>query len=180
MSPPRYVLTFSMTLSLCLVASFLFPGLGRAQDKATETAESKTTDFKTLKSPIANTKKSIDRGKMLYARLCTECHGPDGKALMDVVADATDLTAPKLWYSGTTEGEVFRSIRNGAGESMPPFSFHIKRDEDIWHLVNYTRSLWPESKRPRLQEETEKKEAANGSAEPSGKGGRGREQENER
>ena len=175
MSPPRYVLTFFITLSLCLAASFFLAGLGHAQDKATEPAASETTDFKTLKSPVANTKKSIGRGKMLYARLCTECHGPDGKALMDVVADATDLTAPKLWYSGTTEGEVFRSIRNGAGESMPPFSFHIKRDEDIWHLVNYTRSLWPESKRPQVQEETEKKEVTNESAGPSDKGGRGRE-----
>ena len=172
---PRYVFSFSMTLSLCLGASIIFAGPGHAQNEPEEIAASKTADFKTLKSPVAYTKKSIGRGKVLYVRMCTECHGPDGKAEMDVIADATDLTAPKLWYSGTTEGEVFRSIRNGAGETMPPFSFHIKRDEDIWHLVNYTRSLWPESKRPQLQEETEKKEAAKGSAEPSGKGGRGRE-----
>ncbi len=163
-------------LVLCIVLpSYFLSSSSTAQDEPEEPAASETTDFKMLKSPVAYTKKSVGRGKMLYARLCTECHGLDGKAEMDVVADATDLTSPKLWYSGTTEGEVFRSIRDGAGESMPPFSFHIKREEDFWHLVNFTRSLWPESKRPQLQEEIEKKDVANESAEPSDKGGRGRE-----
>ena len=177
MSANRNGLKISMAVWLCVILPFLFlAGAGDAQDDGEEEpAASDQTDYKSLKSPIAYTKKSIDRGKMLYLRLCTECHGPDGKALMDVVADATDLTAPKLWYSGTTEGEVYRSIRNGAGETMPPFSFQIKRDEEFWHLVNFVRSLWPKSERPQVQEENEKKEATNGSAEPSGKGGRGRE-----
>ncbi len=38
---------------------------------------------------------SIARGKILFARDCTECHGADGKSLVDVVANATDLTDPK-------------------------------------------------------------------------------------
>lgn len=118
-------------------------------------------DFKSLKSPVPYTKKSIARGRMLYVRHCTECHGPDGKALMDVIADATDLTSPKMWLSGTTEGENFRSIRDGAGVSMPPFSFHIKREEDMWHLVNYVQSLWPKSDQPQLQEESGGEESNN-------------------
>ena len=99
------------------------------------------------------TKASIARGKILYTRDCTECHGPDGKSLVDVVANATDLTEPKAWKSGTSEGEVFRSIRDGAGEAMPPFVDKVTKEEDLWHMVNYLRSLWPDSARPKLQGE---------------------------
>ena len=113
-------------------------------------------DAKKLKSPVPYTKKSIAQGRNVFARNCTGCHGADGKATVDVVADATDLTSPKLWKNGTTEGEIFRSIREGQGASMPTFKNQLK-EEDIWHLVNYIRSLWPESVRPPLQEEDKSK-----------------------
>jgi mono/diheme cytochrome c family protein len=103
-----------------------------------------------LKSPIPFTKESIARGRTLYIRDCTECHGADGKSQVDVVANATDLTDPKLWTSGTSEGEIFRSIRDGAGDGMPPFVTKIDKEEDIWHLVNYIRGLWPDGARPKL------------------------------
>jgi mono/diheme cytochrome c family protein len=106
-----------------------------------------------LKDPIPFSKKSITRGRTLFLGSCTACHGMDGKATVDVVADATDLTSPKLWRNGTTEGEIFKSIRDGAGIGMPPFKFQIHQDEDLWNLVNYIRSLWPESTRPQLQED---------------------------
>ena len=102
-----------------------------------------------LKSPVAFSKASIARGKILYSRACTECHGADGKSQVDVIANATDLTNPKAWRSGTSEGEIYRSIRDGAGEAMPPFAEKFPKDEDLWHLVNYLRSLWPESARPK-------------------------------
>jgi mono/diheme cytochrome c family protein len=107
-----------------------------------------------LKSPVPFSKASIARGKVLYARHCTECHGADGKSLVDVVSNATDLTNPKAWKSGTSEGEIFRSIRDGAGEAMPPFAEKVSKEEDFWHMVNYVRSLWPESERPKLKEST--------------------------
>ena len=119
----------------------------RGQGKALSVEEAKK-----LTSPVPYTKKSISQGLNLYRAHCTACHGLDGKATIDVVADATNLTDPKLWRSGTTEGEVFRSVREGAGEAMPPFKYQIKQDEDMWHLTNYIRSLWPESLRPKLQE----------------------------
>jgi mono/diheme cytochrome c family protein len=104
-----------------------------------------------LKSPVPFSKTSIARGKILYARACTECHGADGKSLVDVIANATDLTNPKAWRSGTSEGEIFRSIRDGAGEAMPPFADKVSKEEDLWHLVNYLRNLWPDSQRPKLE-----------------------------
>lgn len=168
----RERLRFIVAVSFCVVLPLFFLGADAgAQEDESEEPVVVEADYKSLKSPVAYTKESIARGKMLYTRMCTECHGPDGKALMDVVADATDLTTPEYWLSGATEGEVFRSIRDGAGDTMPPFSFHIKREEEFWHLVNYVRSLWPESKRPKL----EKEEVAEESAEPLKKVGRGHE-----
>ena len=109
-------------------------------------------EAKRLKNPVAYAKASLARGRILYIRDCTECHGLDGKSQVDVIANATDLTEPKLWKSGISEGEVFRSIRDGAGDAMPPFSDKIEKSEDIWHLVNYVRSFWPDTMRPKLQE----------------------------
>lgn len=118
-----------------------------------DTQRMSAAEAKKLKSPIPNTRKSIAQGKSAFARYCTACHGPDGKAQVDVVADATDLTSPDAYKSGTSDGEIFRSIRDGAGETMPPFQTQITGDTDLWHLVNYIHSLWPESKRPPLEED---------------------------
>ena len=69
-------------------------------------------------------------------------------ARIEVVANATDLTNPPVWKNGVDEGLIFRSIRDGAGLSMPAFKTQVDRQEDIWHLVNFIRSLWPEALRP--------------------------------
>ena len=108
-------------------------------------------EAKKLKSPVPYTKESITQGRNLFARTCTACHGNDGKSQVDVVANATDLTDPKAFGSGTSEGEIFRSIRDGAGDTMPPFKTQISKEEDMWNLVNFIRSLWPEPMRPKLQ-----------------------------
>jgi mono/diheme cytochrome c family protein len=105
-------------------------------------------DAQKLKSPVANTKKSINRGREVFLQNCTSCHGEDGKAEGSLVASATDLTSPKLYNSGSSEGEIFRSIRDGAGDQMPAFKSQLAGETDIWNLVNFIRSLWPESARP--------------------------------
>jgi mono/diheme cytochrome c family protein len=105
-----------------------------------------------LKSPVANTKKSIDRGRVIFLQNCTMCHGENGKAEGSLVADATDLTAPKLYKSGSSEGEIFHSVRDGAGDQMPAFKSQLDSETDIWNLVNFIRSLWPESLRPAMQD----------------------------
>jgi mono/diheme cytochrome c family protein len=140
-------------------AAILFLSLGAiaaAQDSGNNSEGPISAEAaKKLKSPVPCTKKSIAKGRGLFARSCTGCHGPDGKATVDVVANATDLTSPKLYQSGTSEGEIFRSIRDGQGASMPSFKSQIHSEEEIWNLVNFIRSLWPESMRPPLEEDKE-------------------------
>jgi cbb3-type cytochrome c oxidase subunit III len=111
-------------------------------------------DAQKLKTPVGYNKKSIDRGRAIFLQNCTSCHGEDGKAEGSLIASATDLTNPNLYKSGTTEGEIFRSIRDGAGDQMPAFKSQIASETDIWNLVNFIRSLWPESQRPALQNDS--------------------------
>jgi mono/diheme cytochrome c family protein len=110
-------------------------------------------DAQKLKSPIAYSKKSVDRGRVIFLQNCTSCHGENGKAEGSLIADATDLTTPSLYKSGTSEGEIFRSIRDGAGDQMPAFKSQLASETDVWNLVNFIRSLWPESMRPPVQED---------------------------
>jgi mono/diheme cytochrome c family protein len=110
-----------------------------------------TAAAKALKNPISYNAKSIARGKLVYGSLgCANCHGTDGRALTEVVANATDLTEPKMWRNGTEEGVIFQSVRDGAGLAMPPYKREVTAQEDLWHLVNFIRSLWPEAQRPKV------------------------------
>ncbi|MCP3984758.1 MAG: cytochrome c [bacterium] len=88
---------------------------------------------------------SVVSGKALYVQHCTTCHGIDGKALIDVIANATDLSDPTAYYSGTRPEQIFTSIRNGAGVAMPPWRSQL-RDEEIQHLVSFILSLWPQGR----------------------------------
>ncbi len=150
--PRRTLLCTIAMLLLVAVSSALTIGTRAvAADDDTDDRIS-LEDAKKLKSPVPYTKESIARGKVLYRRDCTECHGADGKSQVDVIANATDLTDPEYWASGISEGEVYRSIRDGAGDAMPPFKDKVSKDEDLWDMTNFVRSLWPESARPKLAE----------------------------
>ncbi len=135
-----------------MTASLIAAGVIQAQSKE-DGGRMPTAEAKKLKSPVPYTRKSITLGRNTYQRNCVGCHGADAKSLVDVVSDATDLTEPKFYKSGASEGEVYRSIRDGAAETMPAFKSQISNDQDIWHMVNFIRSLWPEGSRPALQED---------------------------
>jgi mono/diheme cytochrome c family protein len=105
-----------------------------------------------LKNPVPFSNASIAAGKQLYGlNNCAACHGADGKALIDVVANATDLTSPQLYDHGTKVGEIFKSIRDGAASAMPSYKGKIAKEADIWNLVNFIQSLWPADKQPKKQ-----------------------------
>ena len=147
----KLICTIAMLLLVAISIALTIGTRAVAADDATDDRISQE-DAKKLQSPVPYSKESIARGKVLYRRDCTECHGADGKSQVDVIANATDLTDPEYWASGISEGEVYRSIRDGAGDAMPPFKEKVSKDEDLWDMANYVRSLWPESARPKLVE----------------------------
>jgi mono/diheme cytochrome c family protein len=97
---------------------------------------------------VPNTAESIAKGRALYMTLCTQCHGNNGKAQVEAVSDATDLTEPQLYRDGTTDAAIYKSIKDGAGSGMPPFATVLKKESDFGDLRNFIKSLWPAAQRP--------------------------------
>jgi cytochrome c oxidase cbb3-type subunit III len=105
--------------------------------------------------PLPYTAKSIARGRQFYLTHCVDCHDQDGKGLNRRDFNSTapaDLTDPEAWLHGTSPEAIFNSIANGTKQDMPPYKTKLQ-DEQIWHIVNFVRSLWPEEKRPKLEKE---------------------------
>ena len=57
---------------------------------------------------------------------------------------ATELQNPYIFSFGTTEQEIFNSIADGNGANMPAFRDTVYSEEEIWDLVNFIRSFWPD------------------------------------
>jgi mono/diheme cytochrome c family protein len=95
------------------------------------------------KNPVASSAQSIAEGKSLYQRYCATCHGKNGEGGPgnDLIPAAPDLT-DKEWKHGSTDGAIFSAIKNGIPPelNMAPFGDQIA-DTDIWHLVNFIRSI---------------------------------------
>jgi mono/diheme cytochrome c family protein len=92
-------------------------------------------------NPVKPTAESLAKGKKLYGYDCAMCHGEKGDGKGDMASDmknVTDFTKPDA-LKNRTDGELFYEVRNGKGD-MPPEGDRAK-DDDIWNMVNYVRSL---------------------------------------
>ena len=70
------------------------------------------------------------------------CHGKNGDGKGDMASDlknVPDFTKPEA-LKKRTDGELFYIVRNGEGQDMPPEGDRAK-DDDVWNMVNYVRSL---------------------------------------
>lgn len=98
----------------------------------------------TVKNPVAKTKESTDRGKMLYLRYCMSCHGIGGKGdgpeaggMDPKPGDFTDGAKMKA----QTDGELFWKLTNGKGKMKPYAEVSpTHTDQEKWDLVNYIRT----------------------------------------
>jgi mono/diheme cytochrome c family protein len=92
-------------------------------------------------NPVKRTEESLAKGKKLYGFDCAMCHGDNGNGKGDMATDmknVTDFTNPDA-MKNRTDGELYNVIRKGKGEM--PAEGNRGKDEDIWNLVNYIRSL---------------------------------------
>ena len=94
------------------------------------------------KSPVPATPESIAAGKQSYLRRCASCHAANGAGGPgnDLIPAAPSLVDDQVKQK--TDGQVFNNIKNGIGPdfNMVPFKDQLK-DEEIWNLVNYLRSI---------------------------------------
>jgi mono/diheme cytochrome c family protein len=131
---------FLQKTPLVLLALLFFAfALGAQQNQPS--AKGPTPEEAAKANPVKPTAESLAKAKKLYAIDCAMCHGDNGDGKGDMASDmknVTDFTNPEA-LKNRTDGELFYVIRHGKGE-MPPEGDRAK-DDDIWNLVNYIRSL---------------------------------------
>jgi len=97
-----------------------------------------------LANPIhADDAKAVARGKVLFSRFCSPCHGADGASRGRVVERGfpppPSLHSARL--AGMAGGQIFHILTYGQG-NMPPYATQITR-EDRWRVILFLRSLQP-------------------------------------
>ena len=101
-------------------------------------------EAKKMKNPVASNAASIAAGKAAYTKNCRFCHGAEAKGNGPMAPEGThpsDLTDEK-WDRGSSDGEIFVVIRDGAGPKFDMKGYKSKMTEpDIWNVVNFLRSL---------------------------------------
>jgi len=146
-----------LTRVLVFASLLLFGFSSQAQQQNTKNSEEKPAPSAGAKippealkvvNPVKSTPASIAAGKKKYGYDCAMCHGVDGDGKGDLAIDMKlkmiDYRDPATLKS-VTDGEMFYVIKNGNGQ-MPSEADRLK-DEDIWNMVNYIRSI-PKSSAP--------------------------------
>ena len=87
--------------------------------------------------------RSVAISQMAYGGECANCHGVDGRTPTDIGrwmyprTLALDSAQVQQW----SDAELFWIVKNGIRLSGMPGFGKIHKDEQIWHLVHYVRSL---------------------------------------
>ena len=136
MIPGRVVWGGSTLWGVALVTSLIAAEGGQTTTPRAEAAK--------LKNPVASNAASVASGQQLFQKYCRFCHGATGKG--DSAMAPKDMTPSNLadatWDRGSSDGEIFVVIQEGAGPDFKMKGLKGKvSDTDTWHLVNYVRSL---------------------------------------
>jgi mono/diheme cytochrome c family protein len=83
---------------------------------------------------------AIAAGRTLYQAKCSVCHGVNGRAQVQAMANAADLTRPEWFKRGSSDAAIFASVQNGVGNGMPPFKGDLS-PADTNKVIAYIRSL---------------------------------------
>lgn len=99
-----------------------------------------------MRNPVPPTADSIAQGRRLYETYCLRCHGATG---LGNGPDASKLGWPienmnlQAHLHQHSDEQLYWWIKEGkAGTPMPAFGTQLT-DEEIWHLINYLRTLAP-------------------------------------
>lgn len=126
----KFVVLTIMTISLFAFVEFQ-PNPWEVPDK-----------YENMKNPVASDGESISIGKSLYNQHCKSCHGKeglgDGPKAAQLDTPAGDFSAPE--FHAQSDGALFYKSWIGRDE-MPNFEKKIPDQEDVWHLVNFMRTL---------------------------------------
>lgn len=113
----------------------------------------KATEKGKLKNPYTGNAAAIEEGKKVYlGNSCNGCHGGAGGGGM-----CPPLTN-QIWVYGSDDDTIFRLITLGSKElqaagykrkgsenvvgPMPPYQDIITKEDDLWKIIAWMRSLW--------------------------------------
>ena len=99
-----------------------------------------------VKNPVASNAQSVTKGRQNYNKACRHCHGlralGDGP-LAPKSPKPANLTDAE-WKYGSSDGEMFDIIANGLGGDSEMKGVRSEVTvTDMWHIVNYIRSIGP-------------------------------------
>ena len=121
-----------------IIAALVLACAGRIALTAAQNSEASA-----MKNPTAATAESIAAGKTVFQRNCAGCHGTDANGGFgnDLIPAAPSLI-DETWDHGSTDGDIFNSVKNGIEPdfNMTPFKDQVK-DDEIWNVINYIRSI---------------------------------------
>jgi mono/diheme cytochrome c family protein len=89
----------------------------------------------------------VGRGRRVFQRSCSGCHGPDGRGVMrlGLTKPPRDLTNPEF-HASVTDDDLRRVIRVGKNQ-MPAFG-GLMGDEDLSNVIAFIRTLPPGARAP--------------------------------
>lgn len=89
----------------------------------------------------------VGRGRRVFQRTCSGCHGPDGRGVMrlGLTKPPRDLTDAQF-HAQVTDEQLRSVIRTGKGQ-MPAFG-GLMGDEDLSNVIAFIRTLPPGAKAP--------------------------------
>jgi len=98
-------------------------------------------EAKKVKNPVKSTKASIEKGKEIYEKKCSLCHGEkgDGKGPASAGLNPKPTNFKESHGEKMTDGEHFWKMTTGRG-GMPPFTNDLT-EEERWHVINCINSL---------------------------------------
>jgi len=102
--------------------------------------------------PPELTPEGVERGKKSFMVNCSGCHGVEGRGDGVTTARIVDYSSNAIWprnlsepwnfRRGTSRKDIFMTLRTGLSTTaMPKFSPRIFKDQEIWDIVDFVKTL---------------------------------------
>jgi mono/diheme cytochrome c family protein len=118
-------------------------GINNAIYPYPNTPEGYETAGLNLKNPIELTPENLEKGKAVYSKFCTPCHGDAGDGNGSIVANGKFPSPGKYWdkvaANGLNDGKMFHSITYGKN-LMGQHASQINKEER-WLVIHYINDL---------------------------------------
>jgi mono/diheme cytochrome c family protein len=131
-------------LFVCVALGWAVAMTASLQAQSGAPPEAVPAEAKKMKAAFPSSPAAIGAGKQLYAKYCRFCHGNTGAG--DSTMAPKDMKPSNLtdatWTRGSSEGEIFWIIQNGAPPKYDMKGLKAKiTEQDTWNLVHFVRSL---------------------------------------